>query len=194
MDVVEEEMLRQLNLFKLKNGWVQCLDVKKGRKISKDFLQKNIVIVEKGILHSEVKINEKYQFFIVIQSDDIIYPPAMKSESNSWRVVADTSAKVILINKEYFLNYATVEPKYMEWLLTKMNEVFHKTSFEVTKFTQEWGVKTTIEHIYEVMEKEGMDKNQLSRCFSKQNLISYAQVSRYIFDNEWDKLREIGFV
>ncbi|MBC6297966.1 hypothetical protein HCJ45_12690 [Listeria sp. FSL L7-1517] len=194
MDVVEEKMLRQLNLFKLKNSWMQYLDVKKGSKISKDFLQKNIAIVEKGILHSEVKINEKYQFFTVIQSDDIIYPSSMKNESNSWRVVADTSAKIILINKEYFLNYATVEPKYMEWLVNKTNEIFHKASFEVIKHTQEWGVKTTIEHIHEVMEKEGMDKNQLARCFSKQNLISYAQVSRYIFDNEWDKLREIGFV
>lgn len=194
MDVMEEEMLRQLNLFKLKNSWMQYLDVKKGSKISKDFLQKNIAIVEKGILHSEVKINEKYQFFTVIQSDDIIYPPSMKRESKSWRVVADTSAKIILINKEYFLNYATVEPKYMEWLVNKTNEIFHKASFEVIKHTQEEGVKTTIEYIHEVMKKEGMDKNQLSRCFSKQNLISYAQVSRYMFDNEWDKLSKIGFV
>ncbi|MBC8922223.1 Crp/Fnr family transcriptional regulator, partial [Escherichia coli] len=36
---------------------------------------------------------------------------------NELRLVCDTDVSLIFIDREYFLNYATNKPSYMEWLL-----------------------------------------------------------------------------
>lgn len=193
MDVLEEKMLEKLNLFKLENNWVQRVKLKKGEFLSKEDVLKNIIWVEKGILHSELKIKEKFQVFTLIKSNEIIYPSSVEYEKNNWRIVADIPSKIILINKEYFLNYATVEPVYMEWLLDKANDNFHKASNELTKYARGLEVQETIEQILEIMEKEGVSKEELLHYFSKKKLASYTQVTRGTFYTSWKKLEDNGF-
>lgn len=195
MNALEKEMLDQLNSHKLKESWIQRLSFTEKENISIQQLSDNILFIQDGILHLEIEIKGIFHIFTFFQSQEIIYPNYFNSKQTNWRIVADTPVKVFSLNQDYFLNYATLEPKYMEWLLEKLNQNLHKVSYEMTKSNNKQGIVPNIEYLYQILRKEThKPKKKLFNLFSKQMLTSYCQVSRSTFNNEFKSLRKSGLL
>ncbi|MBC1521485.1 Crp/Fnr family transcriptional regulator [Listeria aquatica] len=196
MNVLEKDMLSQLNQHKLKENWVQRDFFIKKENIPTLQLLDNILFIQDGILHLEIEIKGTFHILTFFQSEEVIYPNYFNLEHINWRIVADTPVEIIFFNQEYFLNYGTIEPKYMEWLLEKLSKNFHKISYEMTKLNNKRGIMTNIEHLHQILKKEDqlLPKKKIFSLFSKQMLTSYCQVSRSTFNNEFKSLKNSGLL
>ncbi|EUJ52454.1 hypothetical protein [Listeria fleischmannii] len=125
MDKIEREMFDVLEGYKLNSDWLQKKRFSKKEIISEKLLGENILFVNEGVMHLEVKAEGYFNIFTFIQSGDIIYPLDSLKGQNS-RIVVDYPTEVVSINLEYFLNFATMQPKYMEWLSEKIRQNLKK--------------------------------------------------------------------
>lgn len=106
-------MIRDLNKNKLEKNWIRC--EKLSKKIDTETFQDEFIIITKGILHVE---NKKFHILHFFSNGDIInHQVAIISGENELRLICDTEVSLIYIDREFFFNYATNKPSYMEWLL-----------------------------------------------------------------------------
>lgn len=190
MDKIEREMFDVLEGYKLNSDWLQKKRFSKKEIISEKLLGENILFVTEGVMHLEVKAEGYFNIFTFIQSGDIIYPLDSLKGQNS-RIVVDYPTEVVSINLEYFLNFATMQPKYMEWLSEKIRQNLKNSFYEITKSKNGPMLFENLMHVQKILDREAKGtKDNVYQLFTKTKLATYCQISRSTFNNELKILKE----
>lgn len=75
-------------------------------------LEAHFILVLEGVLRME---NEHQQILHYFRENNVIYQsPYELRVQNKLRLVAETPAHIVLLHREFFLNYATNQPAYSE--------------------------------------------------------------------------------
>lgn len=181
-----EELYQNTPIAKL----VRNIDYAEKQVLPTKLLANNIIFVKKGILHTEVKVNNEFCIFNFIQSGEILYPNHLDKIEDR-QVVVDCDTSLIIMNYEFFLNYATMKPSYMKWLIEKTNDQLQKVLYESTKQKDQDAIMMNLEYIHNILEQEGHDsEKELFDVFTKRKLASYCGVSRSTFHNKLKNLAE----
>ncbi|MBC2002169.1 Crp/Fnr family transcriptional regulator [Listeria booriae] len=195
MDKLEKEMVTTLNQQKLKENWVQKLTLTEKKIMPASLLRDNILFIQKGMLHIEIEVDKTSHIFAFLQSDDIVYPSYFNDSSRQMRVVIDSYTEVIAFNQEFFLNYATMKPIYMEWLSDKLDKNLSKFLYESTKPRRQDNILTNLEYVNKVIQDELQQPNiEIFDLFSKRKLASYCHLSRSTFNSEIKNLQENNLI
>lgn len=174
-----KEMIRDLNKNKLEKNWIRFEKLPKNKKIDTETFQDEFIIITKGILHVE---NKKFHILHFFSNGDIInHQVAIISGENELRLICDTEVSLIYIDREFFLNYATNKPSYMEWLL-EATLVNNKNLYnELIKYdlSAEDRIVYTLQYLCEKLEIESENGyQQIPKYINKIKMAKYGKISR----------------
>ncbi|MBF2346229.1 Crp/Fnr family transcriptional regulator [Listeria seeligeri] len=102
-----------------------------GQTLENRHLLKHFLILEKGTLHLENQNSQILQFFTT--GDIVFLSPYDMNVDTQLKLVCDQTAKIIFVDREYFLNFAANKASYMEWLLTSVLSNTSALCFELMK-------------------------------------------------------------
>ncbi|EAC3621557.1 Crp/Fnr family transcriptional regulator [Listeria monocytogenes] len=174
-----KEMIRELDKYKLQDKWVRFEKLSKNKKINSETFQDEFIIITNGILHVE---NKKFQILHFFSNGDIINQQVAKiSGENELRLVCDTDVSLIFIDREYFLNYATNKPSYMEWLLEE-TLINNKNLYnELIKYdlSAEERIVYALQYLCDKLEIESENGyQQIPKYINKIKMAKYGKISR----------------
>lgn len=94
-------------------------------------LEAHFILVLEGVLRME---NEHQQILHYFRENNVIYQsPYELRVQNKLRLVAETPAHIVLLHREFFLNYATNQPAYSEKLVRAIMDNAASFMFELMK-------------------------------------------------------------
>ncbi|MBA3926753.1 Crp/Fnr family transcriptional regulator [Listeria rustica] len=190
MNDFEEKMVEELYRNEPTTKLVRIIDYLEKEILPTHLLANNIIFVKHGVLHTEVKVDNEFCIFNFIQSGEVFYPNHL-DEIEERQVVVDCDTTLIILNYEFFLNYATMKPPYMKWLLEKTNLHLQKVLYESTKQKDQDAIMMNLDYIHDILEQEGQDSDMaLFDLFTKRKLASYCGVSRSTFYTKLKDLEE----
>ncbi|MBC1342405.1 Crp/Fnr family transcriptional regulator [Listeria welshimeri] len=174
-----KEMIRDLNKNKLEKNWIRCEKLSKNKKIDTETFQDEFIIITNGILHVE---NKKFHILHFFSNGDIINQQvAAISGENELSLICDTEVSLVYIDREFFLNYATNKPSYMEWLL-EATLVNNKNLYnELIKYdlSAEDRIVYTLQYLCEKLEIESENGyQQIPKYINKIKMAKYGKISR----------------
>lgn len=126
-----EVILEDLERNKADNDWVTDETLLAGQTLENRHLLKHFLILEKGTLHLENQNSQILQFFTT--GDIVFLSPYDMNVDTQLKLVCDQTAKIVFVNREYFLNFAANKASYMEWLLTSVLSNTSALCFELMK-------------------------------------------------------------
>ncbi|CAM2363401.1 Crp/Fnr family transcriptional regulator [Listeria seeligeri] len=126
-----EVILEDLERNKADNDWVTDDTLLAGQTLENRHLLKHFLILEKGTLHLENQNSQILQFFTT--GDIVFLSPYDMNVDTQLKLVCDQTAKIIFVDREYFLNFAANKASYMEWLLTSVLSNTSALCFELMK-------------------------------------------------------------
>ncbi|WP_270996008.1 Crp/Fnr family transcriptional regulator [Listeria seeligeri] len=180
-----KEMVQELNKYKLKDKWIRCEKLSKNKIIKGETFLDEFIIIANGILHVE---NKKFQILHFFSNGDIINQQvASISGENELHLVCDTEVSLVFIDREYFLNYATNKPSYMEWLL-EATLVNNKNLYnELIKYdlSAEERIVYALQYLCEKLEIENEDGyQQIPKYINKMKMAKYGKISRKLLNEK----------
>ncbi|KKD45882.1 cyclic nucleotide-binding domain-containing protein [Listeria seeligeri] len=180
-----KEMVQELNKYKLKDKWIRCEKLSKNKIIKGETFLDEFIIIANGILHVE---NKKFQILHFFSNGDIINQQvASISGENELHLVCDTEVSLVFIDREYFLNYATNKPSYMEWLL-EATLVNNKNLYnELIKYdlSAEERIVYALQYLCEKLEIESEDGyQQIPKYINKMKMAKYGKISRKLLNEK----------
>lgn len=178
-------MVQELNKYKLKDKWIRCEKLSKNKNIKGETFLDEFIIIANGILHVE---NKKFQILHFFSNGDIINQQvASISGENELHLVCDTEVSLVFIDREYFLNYATNKPSYMEWLL-EATLVNNKNLYnELIKYdlSAEERIVYALQYLCEKLEIESEDGyQQIPKYINKMKMAKYGKISRKLLNEK----------
>ncbi|MBC6178925.1 Crp/Fnr family transcriptional regulator [Listeria welshimeri] len=178
-------MVQELNKYKLKDKWIRCEKLSKNKIIKGETFLDEFIIIANGILHVE---NKKFQILHFFSNGDIINQQvASISGENELHLVCDTEVSLVFIDREYFLNYATNKPSYMEWLL-EATLVNNKNLYnELIKYdlSAEERIVYALQYLCEKLEIESEDGyQQIPKYINKMKMAKYGKISRKLLNEK----------
>ncbi|EFS01298.1 cyclic nucleotide-binding domain-containing protein [Listeria seeligeri] len=126
-----EVILEDLERNKADNDWVTDETLLAGQTLENRHLLKHFLILEKGTLHLENQNSQILQFFTT--GDIVFLSPYDMNVDTQLKLVCDQTAKIVFVDREYFLNFAANKASYMEWLLTSVLSNTSALCFELMK-------------------------------------------------------------
>lgn len=126
-----EVILEDLERNKADNDWVTDDTLLAGQTLENRHLLKHFLILEKGTLHLENQNSQILQFFTT--GDIVFLSPYDMNVDTQLKLVCDQTAKIVFVDREYFLNFAANKASYMEWLLTSVLSNTSALCFELMK-------------------------------------------------------------
>lgn len=126
-----EVILEDLELNKADNDWVTYDTLPAGQTLENRHLFKHFLILETGTLHLENQNSQILQFFTT--GDIVFLSPYDMNVDTQLKLVCDQTAKIVFVDREYFLNFAANKASYMEWLLTSVLSNTSALCFELMK-------------------------------------------------------------
>ncbi|MBC2071099.1 Crp/Fnr family transcriptional regulator [Listeria seeligeri] len=126
-----EVILEDLKRNKADNDWVTDDTLLAGQTLENRHLLKHFLILEKGTLHLENQNSQILQFFTT--GDIVFLSPYDMNVDTQLKLVCDQTAKIVFVDREYFLNFAANKASYMEWLLTSVLSNTSALCFELMK-------------------------------------------------------------
>ncbi|MBC1755317.1 Crp/Fnr family transcriptional regulator [Listeria seeligeri] len=180
-----KEMVQELNKYKLKDKWIRCEKLSKNKIIKGETFLDEFIIIANGILHVE---NKKFQILHFFSNGDIINQQvASICGENELHLVCDTEVSLVFIDREYFLNYATNKPSYMEWLL-EATLVNNKNLYnELIKYdlSAEERIVYALQYLCEKLEIESEDGyQQIPKYINKMKMAKYGKISRKLLNEK----------
>ncbi|EFS02247.1 nucleotide-binding domain-containing protein [Listeria seeligeri FSL S4-171] len=132
--------------------------------------------------------NKKFQILHFFSNGDIINQQvASISGENELHLVCDTEVSLVFIDREYFLNYATNKPSYMEWLL-EATLVNNKNLYnELIKYdlSAEERIVYALQYLCEKLEIESEDGyQQIPKYINKMKMAKYGKISRKLLNEK----------
>ncbi|MBC1579697.1 Crp/Fnr family transcriptional regulator [Listeria seeligeri] len=124
-------ILEDLERNKADNDWVTDDTLLAGQTLENRHLLKHFLILEKGTLHLENQNSQILQFFTT--GDIVFLSPYDMNVDTQLKLVCDQTAKIVFVDREYFLNFAANKASYMEWLLTSVLSNTSALCFELMK-------------------------------------------------------------
>ncbi|WP_271000993.1 Crp/Fnr family transcriptional regulator [Listeria seeligeri] len=124
-------ILEDLERNKADNDWVTDDTLLAGQTLENRHLLKHFLILEKGTLHLENQNSQILQFFTT--GDIVFLSPYDMNVDTQLKLVCDQTAKIVFVDREYFLNFAANKVSYMEWLLTSVLSNTSALCFELMK-------------------------------------------------------------
>lgn len=125
-------MLQELNENKVYPSYVVFETMGKNQKLDVQKLNTHLLIVLEGSLHLENKNSQILQFFV--PGNTIHQSPFVMNAQDSLKVMSDCESEIVLVHREFFLNFASNKIEYMEWLLEAVTENSSAFCFELMKF------------------------------------------------------------
>lgn len=185
-------MIHDLDENKLDEVDVKSENLKRNEVFDLQKLSRHLLIVESGTLHLE---NINFQILQFFSKENVIHQsPFDLGLQNQLHLVADTSVKVILIDREYFLNFAANKPSYMEWLLEAVLKNSSGLCFELMKY--DLSTESRITYVMQKLcEKDRVTENnrgykEIPSYMNKMKLAKYGGVSRKNLDLKLEVLQE----
>ncbi|MBC1418493.1 Crp/Fnr family transcriptional regulator [Listeria fleischmannii] len=109
------EILLDLNQNKADSDWVRIMSIPKTSSIPGKYFKEEFIIVLEGVLHLG---NKNKQIILFFSEGDVINQQVSDLNiTNKLELICDTDVKLAFVYREYFLNFATNKPSYLEWLL-----------------------------------------------------------------------------
>ncbi|MBC1484150.1 Crp/Fnr family transcriptional regulator [Listeria sp. FSL L7-1485] len=180
-----KEMVQELDKYKLKDKWIRYVKLSKNKIIKGETFLDEFIIITNGILHVE---NKKFQILHFFSNGDIINQQvAAISGENELHLVCDTDVSLVFVDREYFLNYATNKPSYMEWLL-EATLVNNKNLYnELIKYdlSAEERIVYALQYLCEKLEIESIDGYQeIPKYINKMKMAKYGKISRKLLNEK----------
>ncbi|MBC6298112.1 Crp/Fnr family transcriptional regulator [Listeria sp. FSL L7-1517] len=180
-----KEMVQELDKYKLKDKWIRYVKLSKNKVIKGETFLDEFIIITNGILHVE---NKKFQILHFFSNGDIINQQvAAISGENELHLVCDTDVSLVFVDREYFLNYATNKPSYMEWLL-EATLVNNKNLYnELIKYdlSAEERIVYALQYLCEKLEIESKDGYQeIPKYINKMKMAKYGKISRKLLNEK----------
>lgn len=142
-------------------------------------LEAHFILVLEGVLRME---NEHQQILHYFRENNVIYQsPYELRVQNKLRLVAETPAHIVLLHREFFLNYATNQPAYSEKLVRAIMDNAASFMFELMKndLKSEDRLAYSLQQLCQSLELEV--KNEfylLPHYINKNKLALYSDISR----------------
>ncbi len=184
-----DEILKDLNTNKLDNSWINFEKLVKNSIIDGNRFLNEFIVVHDGIMHMENKNAQILHFF---SKGDVINQQVsgLNLEKNLF-LVCDTDVEMTFVNREYFLNFATNKPSYMEWLLemTLLNNMNLYNELIKYDFSTEGRVVYTLQYLCEKLKTNQKNDYFIVPAFiNKVKLAKYGNISRKQLDKILESL------
>ncbi|PZF88765.1 Crp/Fnr family transcriptional regulator [Listeria ivanovii] len=193
MDKQLEVILEDLEVSKADKDWVTYDTLSEGQTLENRHLLKHFLILEKGTLHLENQNTQILQFFT---SGDIVFlSPFDMNVDMQLKLVCDQTAKIVFVDREYFLNFAANKASYMEWLLTSVLSNSAALCFELMKhdLPADERIVYTLQRLCKktkTEEEATRDYYEVPNFLNKTKMAQYGAMSRKNLYNKLEILEE----
>ncbi|MBC6296143.1 Crp/Fnr family transcriptional regulator [Listeria sp. FSL L7-1517] len=191
-----ELILEDLESNKADNDWVTYDTLSEGTTLENSHLLKHFLILEKGILHLENQNSQILQFFTA--GDIVFLSPFDLNVDMQLKLVCDENAKIVFVDREYFLNFAANKVSYMEWLLKSVLSNTSALCFELMKhdLPADERIVYTLQRVCEKTKPEETTKDyyEVPTFLNKTKMAQYGSMSRKNLYNKLETLEEKNLV
>ncbi|EAG9322486.1 Crp/Fnr family transcriptional regulator [Listeria monocytogenes] len=160
-------------------GWIirEELNISEAFEIQK--LEAHFILVLEGVLRME---NEHQQILHYFRKNSVIYQsPYELRVQNKLRLVAETPAQIVLLHREFFLNYAANKASYSEKLMRAIMDNSASFMFELMKndLNSEGRLAYSLQQLCQSLELEVKNEFYLLPDYvNKNKLALYSNISR----------------
>lgn len=158
-------------------------------------VESHFILVLEGILRLE---NENKQILHYFASDSVLYQsPYELRVQETPRLVAETEAKIVLLHREFFLNYAANKPRYYEKLMRAIMTNAASFMFELMRndVVGEDKVMYSFQQLIQSLSLESQEGfYELPPFIHVQSLSRYTHVSRKSIYAYLEKLEERNLI
>ncbi|EGN0213808.1 Crp/Fnr family transcriptional regulator [Listeria monocytogenes] len=142
-------------------------------------LEAHFILVLEGVLRME---NEHQQILHYFRKNSVIYQsPYELRVQNKLRLVAETPAQIVLLHREFFLNYAANKASYSEKLMRAIMDNSASFMFELMKndLNSEGRLAYSLQQLCQSLELEVKNEFYLLPDYvNKNKLALYSNISR----------------
>ncbi len=142
-------------------------------------LEAHFILVLEGVLRME---NEHQQILHYFRKNSVIYQsPYELRVQNKLRLVAETPAQIVLLHREFFLNYAANKASYSEKLMRAIMDNSASFMFELMKndLNSEGRLAYSLQQLCQSLELEVNNEFYLLPDYvNKNKLALYSNISR----------------
>lgn len=160
-------------------GWIirEELNISEAFEIQK--LEAHFILVLEGVLRME---NEHQQILHYFRKNSVIYQsPYELRVQNKLKLVAETPAQIVLLHREFFLNYAANKASYSEKLMRAIMDNSASFMFELMKndLNSEGRLAYSLQQLCQSLELEVKNEFYLLPDYvNKNKLALYSNISR----------------
>lgn len=160
-------------------GWIirEELNISEAFEIQK--LEAHFILVLEGVLRME---NEHQQLLHYFRKNSVIYQsPYELRVQNKLKLVAETPAQIVLLHREFFLNYAANKASYSEKLMRAIMDNSASFMFELMKndLNSEGRLAYSLQQLCQSLELEVNNEFYLLPDYvNKNKLALYSNISR----------------
>lgn len=110
-----KKMIAELDRDKLEDSWIRKENFHRNDVVKKEQCINEFIIVLEGVLHIE---NKNFHIFHFFFSGDVVNQQLAKiNADNGLDLICDTEVLLVHIDRRYFLNFATNNTSYLQWLI-----------------------------------------------------------------------------
>ncbi|MBC1794194.1 Crp/Fnr family transcriptional regulator [Listeria booriae] len=110
-------MVQDLEMNKLSSNDVKEFKLLRNERLDKELIKKNLFIIMTGVIQTECGNGNITDF--IREGEVLFVQPIRNDKQQEWlpEYKAITSCKIIQVSKEFFLNFSSIKPSYMELIL-----------------------------------------------------------------------------
>lgn len=199
MRVVKQEewspLIEELEEQTPNKGWIIQENLKVGEAFKIKKLEPHFILILDGVLRME---NENKQILHFFAKDNVIYQsPFDLRVDDKLILVAETKAKLVLLHREFFLNYASNKPHYFEKLMRAIMENSANFMFELMKndISAENRLAYSFQNLCQSLNLPVEDGfSRIPSFITKQKMAQYSNLSRKSIYSYLDKLIQKDFL